>query len=350
MNFLTVSRVLLKVRKGVGQGILSDECVVRWQMNVALTSSSQIGAGPVRSGLARRAASVILASQFLLLWMTLGASGSAPPPTGEESFPADSFPLVDELPQPIERALPDYPESALPTRQRGTVVVLALVGADGRVRSATIARSCPPFDDSALHAARNTIFLPARLDGRPVPLRISMRFEFAPPSSTASPRDTLFMRARQAELDGRYRDAVLLYLRTLRDRDDNCEPIDYELHKKIIGLCRVSLAETGGDSISRTAVTSLAAAESLDVAGAAFDPTGPAILLAARASRAAPWWPAPYLIIARIQSGLGQFGCSARSLRLYLLANPNAPDYRSVTRRIREFESMDRQPRRHGVR
>ncbi|HSE50454.1 MAG TPA: TonB family protein [Terriglobales bacterium] len=62
---------------------------------------------------------------------------------------------------------------------QGTVVVWAVVGADGKVKQVKIARSVNhELDESALEAVRQWIFEPARRDGTPVAVQINVEVNF----------------------------------------------------------------------------------------------------------------------------------------------------------------------------
>jgi TonB family protein len=64
-----------------------------------------------------------------------------------------------------------------------------MVGSDGIVRTATVLRSAPGFDDSALQAALQWKFRPARLHGSPVSASAVLVFAFRQPiASKPGPR------------------------------------------------------------------------------------------------------------------------------------------------------------------
>ncbi len=83
-----------------------------------------------------------------------------------------------DLPTLLTWVEPVYPYVARCRGICGTVVVRALVGADGRVRDARIAASVPGLDRAALTAVRKWTFTPARAAGRAVEawLDVPVRF------------------------------------------------------------------------------------------------------------------------------------------------------------------------------
>jgi protein TonB len=85
---------------------------------------------------------------------------------------------VEELPDPVTRVKPDYPDIARNAGMEGTVLVRALVGLDGRVRRAEIERSSVMFDEPALAAVRQWTFTPAKSNGKAVLawVRIPVKF------------------------------------------------------------------------------------------------------------------------------------------------------------------------------
>jgi TonB family protein len=83
------------------------------------------------------------------------------PTVGEP--PKDVRPATGDVAVPLRTVTPLYPPLALAD---GTVLVQVTVGVNGSVVSATTVRSAPGFDESALTAARQWTFRPARIHGR----------------------------------------------------------------------------------------------------------------------------------------------------------------------------------------
>ena len=70
---------------------------------------------------------------------------------------------ADDVAFPLRTVTPLYPPLAVGD---GTVLVQVTVGVDGNVVAATVVRSAPVFDESALSAERRWTFRPARIHGR----------------------------------------------------------------------------------------------------------------------------------------------------------------------------------------
>lgn len=79
---------------------------------------------------------------------------------------------------------PAYPETALPTRESGAVLVSAKVRDDGTVRSVRLAQSSGfnDLDNAAVNAVNGWKFVPATKDGNPVEDWATVQIVFAPPN------------------------------------------------------------------------------------------------------------------------------------------------------------------------
>jgi protein TonB len=73
---------------------------------------------------------------------------------------------------------PVYPPMARQARVEGTVLIDASIDEDGKVKAARVSRSVPLLDQAALSAVRQWIFTPARLNGQPVGVSITVTVEF----------------------------------------------------------------------------------------------------------------------------------------------------------------------------
>jgi len=102
--------------------------------------------------------------------------------SGETTAPAEpgagDFVYVEQLPMPVTRVKPEYPQIARDAGMEGKVVVRMLVGVDGQVRRAEIETSSAMFDEAALSAARRWTFSPAETDGKPVMVWVRVPFDF----------------------------------------------------------------------------------------------------------------------------------------------------------------------------
>ena len=82
-------------------------------------------------------------------------------------------------PKKIKDVKPVYPVMALSAQHRGTVIIEATVGADGKVHEAKVIRSVATLDHSALAAVRQWEFLPARKNGVPIAVIVTFVVQFA---------------------------------------------------------------------------------------------------------------------------------------------------------------------------
>jgi protein TonB len=85
-------------------------------------------------------------------------------------------------PTVVRNVRPQYTTEAMRARIQGAVLVAAIVEADGTVRDARVVRSLDPvfgLDQSALRAARDWLFRPATMDGKPVALAVTIELVFS---------------------------------------------------------------------------------------------------------------------------------------------------------------------------
>lgn len=106
------------------------------------------------------------------------------PPAPQPPPPPAAAPrqaAVDAPPRPRRSIRPDYPRGARLRGEQGEVELELAVGADGRVTSARVVRSCgfAELDDAALAAVRAARFIPAKSGDVPVPsvARLKLRFQ-----------------------------------------------------------------------------------------------------------------------------------------------------------------------------
>lgn len=88
-------------------------------------------------------------------------------------------------PEPMRKVQPVYPDSARHAGIRGTVIVQALVGKDGRVREARVIHHVRGLDEVAVVAARKWVFKPELANGQPVFAWVAVPFQFGPRDWTA---------------------------------------------------------------------------------------------------------------------------------------------------------------------
>ncbi len=82
-------------------------------------------------------------------------------------------------PRKTRDVMPTYPAMARTARVQGVVILEAVIDASGRVESAHVLRSIPLLDNSALEAVRQWRFAPARLNGQPVPVVMTVTVTFS---------------------------------------------------------------------------------------------------------------------------------------------------------------------------
>ncbi len=81
-------------------------------------------------------------------------------------------------PQQLVDVKPVTPETALNAGIRGVVILEITIDTDGSVREARVLRSIPLLDAAALEAARQWRFEPTLLNGRPVPVVMTVTVPF----------------------------------------------------------------------------------------------------------------------------------------------------------------------------
>jgi protein TonB len=89
--------------------------------------------------------------------------------------------FVTELPEAVERTKPEYPAAARGTGVSGTVMVQALVLADGTVGDTRIVKSIPPLDAAAVSCVRQWKFKPARNNEGPTAVWVGVPIRFEAP-------------------------------------------------------------------------------------------------------------------------------------------------------------------------
>lgn len=101
--------------------------------------------------------------------------------TRDGSPPAfGDYVYVEELPEPIQRAVPNYPEAARRAGISGIVQVQALVLRDGSVGETRVVKSIPMLDQAAIDCVRQWRFKPALSKGEPVAVWVGIPIRFEP--------------------------------------------------------------------------------------------------------------------------------------------------------------------------
>lgn len=97
---------------------------------------------------------------------------------------ADSLPtpteeyLVSEMPRVLSEVRPNYPKEAKERELEGTVVLDVLIDDQGKVRQVSVIEGESVFRNEALIAMKKFLFKPARVDGKPVSVRIRYSLKF----------------------------------------------------------------------------------------------------------------------------------------------------------------------------
>lgn len=73
----------------------------------------------------------------------------------------------------------DYPAEAMQAKVEGVSVIEVLVGCDGEVARASVLRGVPMLDGAALEAVRQWQYVPTLLNGRPVPVLMTVSVSFS---------------------------------------------------------------------------------------------------------------------------------------------------------------------------
>lgn len=105
----------------------------------------------------------------------------AVPPAAPATI-ASTNDLPARVPRPVSTPSPDYPRASIRRGERGDVVVLVRVGANGRVTDVELVSSSQHrrLDRAAMSAARRWRFEPAMRDGQAVPGELRIPFAFLP--------------------------------------------------------------------------------------------------------------------------------------------------------------------------
>jgi protein TonB len=74
---------------------------------------------------------------------------------------------------------PVYPQLALAAHKQGTVILQAVIDETGTVREVKVLRSVQLLDDAALEAVANWKFTPTMLNGKTVPVVMTVTVAFA---------------------------------------------------------------------------------------------------------------------------------------------------------------------------
>lgn len=103
---------------------------------------------------------------------------TAPPSVGDQG-PVRSVAQVGQMPRMKTVVKPAYPEAAKRANVEGVVILQVEIDASGTVMDAQVVKSLGSgCDEAALEAVKQTSFVPAYEDGKPVPVRIRIPYRF----------------------------------------------------------------------------------------------------------------------------------------------------------------------------
>ena len=87
--------------------------------------------------------------------------------------------LVSDMPQVLSEVKPVYPKEAKEKELEGSVVMDILIDATGRVRQVSVIEGESLFRSGAVEAMKKFLFRPAKVEGKPVAVKIrySLRFQ-----------------------------------------------------------------------------------------------------------------------------------------------------------------------------
>jgi len=88
------------------------------------------------------------------------------------------FWAVEDKPELVKQVMPEYPEVARKAGVEGVVYVSFVIGTAGRVSDVRALRGPEIFREAAVDAVKQFVFAPARHDGEPVAVRMSMPVRF----------------------------------------------------------------------------------------------------------------------------------------------------------------------------
>src|SRR5713226_4630547 len=109
------------------------------------------------------------------------AAVPSPAPAAAPAAPSNVKVAGRDVPAPKRTRFvsPVFPLEAQAAGQRGIVIIELVIDEAGKVSTADVLRSVPPFDEAALTAARQWEYEITKVDGKPVPVRLTVPITFA---------------------------------------------------------------------------------------------------------------------------------------------------------------------------
>jgi protein TonB len=118
---------------------------------------------------------MIFLQRILILSLMLAALGSSAWAEVDETI----YTKVDENPVPLKTPPPRYPPSLRNEGISGVVAVIIVIDEKGSILTSSVAKSSnPEFEKPALEAVKSWKFKPAKKDGNPVKVRVTVPLRF----------------------------------------------------------------------------------------------------------------------------------------------------------------------------
>ena len=241
-------------------------------------------------------------------------------PANEDSLPAfGEQQSAEEAPVVVTGAPAAYPPEAAKAGVQGTVVVSALVGKDGLVKDTRVTTSIPALDAAAQTAVRQWVFKPAKNEGKPVAVWVTVPVKFTLHGTAVNPTraafDSTWAVLRHAgvkppsEADALLRERIIRLALALTPPVEVSEAAHQHFHRARVVMDSSSTPAAGGLALNELA--------------AALDE--------------APWWPDAYFESAGLLEKTGKPADAAAALDLYLVADPKSTKWEQVRRKLIEL-------------
>ncbi|MFN7980930.1 MAG: energy transducer TonB [Vicinamibacterales bacterium] len=110
----------------------------------------------------------------------LAVAATPPPPPVQPPTPREPVRVFAGVsaPMKLQDAAPAYPVMARTTGVQGLVIIEATIDGSGNVVATKVLRSVPLLDAAAVDAVRQWKYAPARLNGEPIPVLITVTVNF----------------------------------------------------------------------------------------------------------------------------------------------------------------------------
>jgi len=99
--------------------------------------------------------------------------------TAQEEQPLQAGSEGVPVPKKTKHVQPVYPAEALAQGIRGIVILDLVIDKSGKVENTSVLRSVPGLDEAAIAAARQWEYEPAKLDGKPIRVRLTVPITFS---------------------------------------------------------------------------------------------------------------------------------------------------------------------------